>query len=140
MTHAEQMLLEQFENLHISAPDFHHADHVRVAFIMLNKYDFVDACSRYANTIKSMAHAVGVPDKYNATITFAFMSVIAERKAYLEVENTEDFLTKNPDLLRRDLLSVWYSKDRMTSAMARSQFLLPDKPKGALTVKRETET
>mgnify|MGYP001793951502 CR=1 FL=1 len=100
MTSEAQALLDDFENLAISAPDFHHADHVRVALAMLGKYDFVDACSRYAKTNKNMADAVGVPDKFNATITFAFMSVIAERKAQSEFETAEDFLASNSDLLR----------------------------------------
>lgn len=128
MTPAEIALLDAFENLEIPAPEFRHADHVRVAFAMLDKYDFADACSRYVNTIKRMAEAVGVPEKYNATITFAFMSVIAERKAFSDAEHAEAFMMANPDLLGKDVLSGWYSKDRMTSAIARSQFLLPDKP------------
>lgn len=126
MTQADLSLLDDFETMQLSAPDFHHADHVRVAFAMLQKYEYADACSRYANTIKAMADAVGVPEKYSATITFAFMSVIAERKAQSICETADDFLAVNPDLLRRDVLSKWYSKDRMTSALARAQFLLPD--------------
>lgn len=45
MTNSED-LLAQFEGLEISAPDFHHADHVKVAYGMLGKYDFIDAAAR----------------------------------------------------------------------------------------------
>lgn len=120
-------LLDDFENLRLSAPEFQHADHVRVAFDILDKYDFADACARYAGTIRSMAESVGAMDKYNATITFAFMSVIAERKTKSNAANADAFIAANPDLLQRDILSNWYSKERLTSAMARAQFLLPDK-------------
>ena len=81
MTYSEN-LLTQFERLEISAPDFHHIDHINVAYKMLEKYDFVDAPGRYASTIRTMAEQVGVPEKYNATITFAFMSLVAERKSH----------------------------------------------------------
>ena len=128
MNISSHALLDDFENLRLSAPEFHHADHVRVAFDILDKYDFAGACARYAGTIKSMAENVGALDKYNATITFAFMSVIAERKTNSNAANADSFIAANPDLLQRDILSNWYSKDRMTSAMARAQFLLPDKP------------
>lgn len=127
MNAAGSTLLDDFENLKLSAPDFHHADHVRVAFAILDKYEFADACARYAGTIKSMAEAVGALEKYNATITFAFMSVIAERKTNSNAADADSFMAENPDLLQRDILSNWYSKDRMMSAMARSQFLLPDR-------------
>lgn len=122
----QKTLLDRFEALEISAPDFHHADHVRVAYAMLDRYDFAGACSRYAQTIKSMAEAVGVPEKYNATITFAFMSVIAERKATSDSRDPESFMAANPDLLSKDILLNWYSGDRLTSSLARSQFLLPE--------------
>ncbi|MEM8499702.1 MAG: hypothetical protein AAF542_16890 [Pseudomonadota bacterium] len=121
-----QSLLQQFEALKISTPDFHHEEHVRVAFEMLNSYDFVEACSRYANTIQAMAQSAGAPEKYNTTITFAFMSLVAERKANSDHTDVDSFLANNPHLLDRSLLDGWYSKERLTSATARGQFLLPD--------------
>ena len=122
-----QALLDRFESLEIPPEEFHHNDHVYVAFAMLNKYDFVSACTNYAQTIRSMAEGVGVPEKFNATITFAFMSVIAERKARSPTADLDAFLGDNVDLLSAGVLSEWYSKDRLTSEVARSQFLLPDR-------------
>ncbi|MDJ0655172.1 MAG: hypothetical protein QNJ40_13505 [Xanthomonadales bacterium] len=124
-------LLERFERLEIPAPDFHHAEHVQVAYAMLEKYDFVEACSRYAATIRAMAEQVGVPEKFNTTITFAFMSLIAERRDHTEGAGLESFLRANPDLLDTDVLGAWYTRERLTSARARRQFLLPDKLLGA---------
>lgn len=123
-------LLQQFEAFEISAPDFHHEDHIRVAFQMLDSYEFVEACSRYANTIEAMADGVGAPEKFNVTITFAFMSLVAERKANFNGEDLEGFLSANPDLLRRSVLRGWYSDERLASPDARSHFLLPDKMGG----------
>lgn len=123
---ASSTLLHEFEALEISAPDFHHENHIRVAFEMLETYDFVDACGRYARTIQAMAQKVGVPEKYNATITFAFMSLVAERKAEFSQAGADAFVVSNPDLLDKSLLGNWYSEERLTSAAAREQFLLPD--------------
>lgn len=127
MNSADDTLLDRFERLDINASDFHHVDHIRVAYAMLNKYHFVDACARYASTIRAMAESVGVPEKFNATITFAFLSLIAERKARTVYADIESFLASNPDLLNRDVLSSWYTRQRLTSPTARNQFLLPDR-------------
>lgn len=120
-------LLAQFEALEISAPDFHHADHIRVAFHMLEKYEFNEASQRYASTIRAMAESVGVPEKYNLTITVAFMSVIAERVTRTDYNNIDAFLASNSDLLDKDVLSRWYTPERLSSPLARRQFLLPDR-------------
>ncbi|MEL7024565.1 MAG: hypothetical protein AAGL69_12540 [Pseudomonadota bacterium] len=128
MGHAELPdLLNRFESLEIAPGDFHHDDHVYVAFAMLEKYDYVTACTNYAKTIRKMAESVGVPEKFNATITFAFVSLIAERLTRTEGSGLTEFLEQNPDLLDASVLSQWYSKDRLTSATARRQFLLPDR-------------
>lgn len=127
MTDSASRLLERFEQRQIAAPAFRHQDHVQVAFEMLGKYDFVDACARYASTIRAMAESVGVPEKFNATITFAFMSLIAERKSQMDGADLDSFLAANPDLLDKNVLKGWYTDERLTSAAARRQFLLPDK-------------
>jgi len=130
MSSAANGLLARFEQLEINAPNFHHCDHIEVAYDMLNKYDFVEACTRYASTIRAMAERVGVPEKYNTTITLAFMSLVAERKGQLDPDGLASFLASNPDLLDKNVLKRWYSEERLTSATARRQFLLPDKAQG----------
>ena len=130
MSDAANTLMERFEQRRIDAPNFRHQDHIQVAYEMLEKYDFVDACARYASTIRAMAESVGVPEKYNATITFAFMSLIAERKTETVSGNLDTFLVANPDLLDKNILKRWYTDERLTSTAARGQFLLPDKVAG----------
>ena len=125
------LLTARIEQHQLPPEDFHHRDHVLVAFTMLSQYDFVEACSRYASTIRAMAEKAGAPEKFNATITFAFMSIIAERRARRPELGLDKFLATNADLLDRQLLSCWYSSERLQSACARSQFLLPDKPGAA---------
>ncbi|MEM6638979.1 MAG: hypothetical protein AAF610_03670 [Pseudomonadota bacterium] len=119
-------LLQRFEALEIAPQDFHHEEHVRVAFAMLRQHDFVDACARYARTIRAMAAGAGAPEKFNTTITFAFMSLVAERAAKTPSQDIEEFLAANPDLLDKHLLRRWYSDKELSSADARARFILPD--------------
>ena len=118
--------IEQFQSLEVAAQEFGHREHVEMAFHMLSEYDFVEATARYASTIRALAEKHGAPEKYNATITFAFVSIIAERMS--SESSSEDvgvFFDRNPDLLDKKLLGRWYSDDRLNSALARSQFILP---------------
>ncbi len=127
MADAEDDLAWRFEHGRIDPAAFGHVDHVEVAYAMLSKYDFIEACARYAATIKSMAESVGASKKFNATTTIAFMSLIAERKARSGNADFNAFLASNQDLLDRDVLMAWYSHERLASDRARCQFLLPDK-------------
>lgn len=127
---SNEHLIEQFEKLQISAPHFGHKEHVEIAYEMLARYDFVDACNRYASTIRAMAAQHGAPEKYNTTITFAFMSVIAERKSLKDHGDVAQFLADNADLLDKNFLMNWYTPERLASAEARVQFLLPDRASG----------
>ena len=128
-------LLADFEALRIAPQDFHHLDHVRVAYDgvagdMLDAYDFLEATLRYARTIRAMAESAGAPggrtpEKLNVTITFEFMSVIAEHKADFGGDR-ETSLRAHPALCEKDLLAHWYRDDRLRSERARRQFLLPE--------------
>ena len=127
MSDASRNLLSRFESGDIEPASFAHCDHVRVAHEMLSQHDFVDACARYASTIKAMAESVDVPQKFNATITIAFLSLIAERMSRADSATFDSFLATNNDLLDKDVLETWYSSERLGSELARSQFVLPDK-------------
>ena len=120
-------LLADFEAGQINPASFDHRAHLEVAFHLLERHEFLDALTRYARTIQTMARSAGAPEKYNATITCAFLSLIAERKAEFGHGSFETFLDGNADLLESNPLLKWYSADRLCSESARSYFLLPDR-------------
>ena len=116
---------ERFERQEIAAEDFGHREHVQAAYELLHKYDFIEATVKYAETIKSMATAAGAPEKFNVTITVAFMGLIAEK---MEADGDVDFDTfysTNPDL-SGNALAPWYSAERISSKLSRKIFLMPD--------------
>ncbi|MEO0369034.1 MAG: hypothetical protein AAF197_09655, partial [Pseudomonadota bacterium] len=124
---SSEVILERFEKLRISPEEFGHLEHLRLAYEMLDKYSFLDATYRYASTIKAMARQAGAPEKYNTTITFAFMGLVAERRRVAKSENFDEFLQASPELQQHELLGSWYSDARLYSELARSIFVLPDK-------------
>lgn len=105
---------------------FGHADHVRVAWDLLGRHEFLAAADLYVRGIAAIAGRAGVPQKVNLTITLAFLSLIAERMAACPGQDFDAFAADHPDLMRKDLLAGWYSDDRLRSDTARRLFLLPD--------------
>ncbi|MEZ5725940.1 MAG: hypothetical protein R3E47_12810 [Paracoccaceae bacterium] len=119
-------ITKAFESHGIDNSAFHHAEHVRVAFDLLQKYDFIDAAATYAKGIRTIATKAGAPQKFNLTITYAFMSLIAERLALFPASEFEVFVSANPDLLSKNLLEKWYGDERLHTELARTVFLLPE--------------
>jgi hypothetical protein len=127
MTIESSGLLDKFEAFEVDAATFDHRQHVQVAFEMLKKYHYIEACTRYSITINTMATNAGAADKFNVTITFAFLSLIAERIHETSESGFDEFLASNEDLLSREALGKWYSCDELQSEFARTHFLLPTK-------------
>ena len=116
-----------FEAGDIDPSAFGHEEHVRVAIDMLKVYGFVECAARYANSIKSISIAAGVPEKFNMTITLAFLSLIAERLAATPAIDCDSFIAQNPELLSKTVLEGWYTDEQLHSEVARQVFLLPQK-------------
>ena len=113
MTIQYSALLTRFEAMDVNAAEFGHREHVQVAFEMLHKYSYIDACTKYANAIITIATNAGASDKFNVTITFAFLSLIAERMHGTSWSSFEEFLSRNGDLLSSDALERWYSREEL---------------------------
>ncbi|MGR3711929.1 MAG: hypothetical protein ACU0A6_02265 [Shimia sp.] len=117
-------ILKGFEELTIDASCFHHREHVKVAFALLRAYDFIDASAKYAKGIRAIAERAGAHDKFNLTITYAFMSLIAERMEGFEGD-FEAFATSYPEVMDKAVLSGVYQSDRLSSDLAKRVFLMP---------------
>ncbi|HOY81902.1 MAG TPA: hypothetical protein PLB92_07160 [Rhodoglobus sp.] len=107
-------------------PRFPHDDHVRVVYLMVLEGGEQDALARVTAGIRAMAAANGKPEAFHATRTTAWTRVIADRTAKGSWADSHRFLAANPDLLRRDLLSDFYSDALLTSDAARLAFVEPD--------------
>ena len=115
-----------FEARSLDPEACHHADHVRVAFDLLRAYNFIDASAKYAKGIQDITEKAAAPHKFNLTITYAFMSLIAERLANAPDCGFDEFVSGNPDLMSKEVLSKWYRNERLHSKEARRLFLLPE--------------
>lgn len=125
-------LIERFENATLAS--FHHADHVRMAFLYLAKYPPLAALEKFSSALARFAAAQGKPQLYNETITWAFLLLIRERMARAgALQSWEEFAAVNPDLLRwkDSILNKYYRPETLTSDLAKRTFLFPDKLRGS---------
>ncbi|MFY0660227.1 MAG: hypothetical protein JXR15_07020 [Shimia sp.] len=111
----------------LNPADFDHQTHVAVAFEALREDDFFTASKRIADGLKRLTISAGVPEKFHATITQAYMCAIAEAMHVSPVETAEEFLAQNADLLAGGFLKIRYSQACLTSELARRVPLLPDR-------------
>ncbi len=109
---------------------FHHADHVRIAFLYLQKYPVLEAMERFCRDLKRFAAAKGKPQLYHETITWAFLFLVRERLARKEKPQCwVEFSEKNADLLdwKNNILRCYYRQETLASNLAKTVFLLPDR-------------
>jgi hypothetical protein len=126
----ESAWIEQFERCTLPNESFHHADHVKMAFLYLQKYPALEALSRFSSALSRFAAAHGKPSLYNETITWAFLLLIRERMARASYpQNWSEFAAQNPDLLRwnDNILKKYYRPETLSSELAKSTFLFPDR-------------
>jgi len=119
-------MTDNFEKYEVDAATFSHRHHVGVAFEMLKRHGFLSAAQKYSDIINTVATAAGAGRKFNTTITVALLSIIDERMQQATYADAETFMAANPDLLEQNPLTRLYSKQRITSDLARTTFLLPD--------------
>jgi hypothetical protein len=117
--------LQAFDAGRIEPAAFSHREHVRFAFEILDRCSFGEAAVRFRDGLGFIAAKAGKPQLYHETITIAFLAVIAERRALTNAAGWDDFIAANADLLDKNLLLRWYSKEQLDSDLARATFVLP---------------
>jgi hypothetical protein len=125
---SDDEFLSAFENCTLEP--FHHADHVRMAFLYLTRYPALEAIGRFSGSLQRFAAARGKPQLYHETITWAFLFLIRERLARGGNGRTwEEFSSANADLLdwKESVLKKYYRDETLRSALARGTFLMPDR-------------
>ncbi len=133
---SNQMLVAEFE-LGRAPGEFHHADHVRVAFAYVAEFPLLEAIGKFSAALQRFAALKGKPQLYHQTITWAYLLLIHERLARGlsgagSLPNWEEFSAQNPDLLvwKGGILERYYSRELLDSEEARRVFVLPDVPCG----------
>jgi hypothetical protein len=132
----DQEFIAAFENCSLPPEDFHHSDHVRMAFLYLARFPILEAIQRFSLAIGRFATAIGKPNLYHETITWAFLFLIRQRLVEQSSRqggrqpSWDEFAAENPDLLNRksnSILKDYYFEETLTSELAKKVFILPNR-------------
>jgi len=126
----DEEFMARFENGSLASESFHHADHVKMAFLYLCRYPALEALERFSGSLVRFAEAKGKPGLYHETITWAFLILIRERMVRAEgPQSWTQFAANNTDLLnwKENILKKYYRAETLSSDLARRTFLFPDK-------------
>ena len=124
---AEKTFIEAFEACEVPNTEFHHADHIRLAWLYLRAHPLLAAIERFTTSLKRFAAHNGVPGLYHETITWAYLLLIHERMN--DEESFEEFRAANPELFqwKPSVLDRYYQAETLATERARNVFVMPDR-------------
>jgi hypothetical protein len=109
-----------------SAERFGHREHVRLTWLAVRRCGTAGAVELISDGIRRTARYAGVPQKYNATVSRAWVELTAHHMAEAPGEIFEELLTRNPGLLDKRLLTRFYHSRTLASPAARTGWVEPD--------------
>jgi len=124
---ADREFVEAFENGTLPAEMFHHADHIRLAWLYLSERNYQAAEGRFCDGLVRFATRFGVPEKFHLTVTLAWLRAVHIRIRADGETSFDAWLASHSALLDRNFLLRHYSKQRLQSPEARTGWLEPDR-------------
>lgn len=120
-------LVQAFESATIDPAAFHHREHLYVAWCYLRALPLEKALARYVHHLRQLTIALGVPGKFHATMTWAYVVLLDEAMERSPGASFDELLAENPTLLdhRGGALHAHYDREQLDSDEARRRFLLP---------------
>jgi hypothetical protein len=123
-------LVEGFESCTLPEGGFHHADHVRLAHIYLQRLPTLEVLGKLSDGLAGLARSRGNPGRYHQTITWASVFLIQERILRARRKQSwRQFADRNADLLdwKNPILQRYYWNGTLNSQLAQQTFLMPDR-------------
>ena len=124
---SDDAFVRAFEECRHDPAKFHHADHIRLAWLLIQWYGPAHAEAKLLSGIQKMAQQAGVPGKFLHTTTIAWARLVATAsKNSNSHDSFHEWIATHPELLDRDLLRRYYSPGRLEGLQARCGWLDPD--------------
>jgi hypothetical protein len=113
------------------APRFGHRQHVHLTWLAVRRYGTAAAVGLVSDGIQQTARYTGAPQKYNATVSRAWVELVGHHAAEPAPgdPNPADFAAfagHHPALLDKRLLTRFYRPSTLASPAARAGWVEPD--------------
>lgn len=122
MTDAQ--FLAALESCALEPQQFGHAQHVRAAFLYLERLSFGAAIDAMSTALRRYPASLGRAERYHETMTVAFMALVNANRRERGAEEWPAFAARNAPLLRSGVLEDYYSPATLADAAARRCFVL----------------
>jgi len=109
-----------------TADRFGHREHVRLTWLAVRRCGTAGAVDLVSNGIQQTARYAGAPQKYNATVSRAWVELTAYHMNEAPDETFDELLERNPGLLNKRLLTHFYEPRTLASTEARTSWVEPD--------------
>ena len=112
--------------------EFHHRDHVKIAYLYLSQLPLTDAIARVRTGLQALAIAWDAPvddleKGYHETITVAWVHLVhLQLAASGPAPSADAFCDQQPKLMQKTLLQSFYSRERLATWDAKRAFVEPD--------------
>lgn len=110
-----------------SAPRFGHREHVHLTWLAVRRCGRAAAIDLVSQGIQRTARYAGAPQKYHATISRAWVELIAHHVAEDGTSDFDAFVAGNTALLDKRLLSRFYRSSTLAGPPARAGWVEPDR-------------
>ena len=112
--------------------EFHHRDHIKVAYLYLCRLSLEDAITRVRTGLQALAVAWGAPvddleKGYHETMTQAWVRLVhVTLNECGAAESADAFCDQQPKLMQKTHLDSFYSRERLITWQAKREFVEPD--------------
>lgn len=115
--------LRSFQDQSIAGDRFHHGDHLRLAWLLLDRLSVTAATDAACGGLRAFAHRLGADRHFNETLTRGWMRLLAARNE----RNFTDFVTAyQVDAAAGDPMYRHWSHELLNSDAARRAWVEPD--------------
>ncbi|PXX71620.1 hypothetical protein DFR70_1011054 [Nocardia tenerifensis] len=111
----------------VPAERFGHREHVHVTWLALRRFGIHQTIALVDDGLRSTARYAGVPQKYNSTVSRAWVHLVAHHLRHTPADDFADFIDRNPELLDKRLLIRFYQPSTLASTAARTGWVAPDR-------------
>ena len=96
--------VEAFETCRLPNELFHHRDHLRLAWMYLQRYGASDAAARLRESIRRYAAHHGASGKYHETVTVAWLRLLAHAARRSGALSFDQLVAAYPELPDKNML------------------------------------
>jgi len=120
----DEEFLQAFEECTLE--EFHHADHIRMAWLYLRQFGYEIGSAKVKEGIKRFAAAKNATTLYHETITEFWIRLVQHVIENHPAETFEEFFASFPPLQDTKSIFLHYTKDFLMGANARIKWVEPD--------------